>query len=848
MSDIKDTLNRLFEKHRIVFWYDSKQEMRAEFSELALAGVEKLEIEDNEFGLKHRVLRDAPKQQFLIYKAGEQPEPLQNWLLDIELAHTVFSTDQVSIWLSELELPYEFSELVAGHSAFFDPQKAPAQAEKRKAALKNLLCSDDTLGQVRMKMLAVCVGANKQGEQRIDNILELLLAELTKSKSTLFSLIKRCALDNYLWQQIERHYGYLTGSPSIQDFSIELFKACYSMSLATPINNDPIKLNRDALVFFKRWKDSRTHQSSFEGLSEECAQLLNVEMDLSHRPLQELIELDYFELIDKRVIHELVTAVEQRTLSQGEIALWCRQRRQGHWYAKYAHLYSAVDVASQFLALLDTVQLAMESSTAALHGYTTHWYKLDQLYRQYVYALKVSAQHTLLKTLTAQIENQYTNRYLLPLNNAWQQHVDAMSCWQVPTVTPQTQFYKKWVKPYADKNNKIAVIISDAFRYEAGHEMVSRIRQEDRYQAKLEYALSSLPSYTQLGMASLLPHETGSLNIAENKTGTVNIAKQSTQGTENRDKHLKNMLGERAGAVQAKQVLDNTFGENRKLFTTGCVKYIYHNRIDHTGDKMQSEGEAFEATEKTFDELLKLIKKLTSADVYNILITADHGFIYQNKPLEESDFLANDVQGEVLYNDRRFVLGKGLNCSDALKNFSAAQLNLQGDVGAVIPKGIQRLRLSGSGSRFVHGGATLQETVIPVISINKKRQSDIAAVEVDVLRGGTNVITSGQLSVTLYQAEAVSDKMQPRRLRVGLYTEAGKLISDCHEVVLDLSSENPREREMKLRFLLTQDADEANNQEVTLKLEEPIVGTNQHRHYKQLPYTLRRSFTSDFDF
>lgn len=854
-SRIDAALERLFAKHRIVFWYDSKRELRSEFEALELADVEKLEITDNEFGLKHRVLRESPKQQFLLYKEGEQPEPLQNWLLDVELAFTIFRTDQVAIWLSELELPNEFADVVENHSAFFEPGRAPAQAAKRKEALKKLLTHEDSLPLVRMKMLSVCAGANKKGEDRIDNVLELLLAELQKTKAPLYSMIERCGLDAFLWLQVERHYGYQSDSPSIKDFAIELFKSCYSMGLESSLNNDPIKLSSDALVFFKRWKDSRTHEASFEALSEDCAELLNLEADLTHRDLKELIELDYFELIDKRVIHELVTAVEQRTIPQGEIALCCRQRRQGHWYSRYQHLYSAVDVASQFLALLDTVQLSMANSSEAVQGYTSHWYKLDQLYRQYIYALKVSAQNTLLNSLTEQIENQYTNRYLLPLNNLWQHHVDAMAAWQVPDVTPQANFYRKWVKPYQDKDKKIYVIISDAFRYEAGHEMVSRIRQEDRYQAKLEHALSALPSYTQLGMASLLPQSKDvqgaaemPLQIAENKTATVAMGTQSTQGQAGRDKVLKTLLGDRVGAVLAKNILDQTLVENRELLKDHDVLYIYHNRIDHSGDKIHSEGEAFKATEETFDDLLKLIKKLTSANASNILITADHGFIYQNKPLEESDFLANDVKGNVLYNDRRFVLGKSLNSSEALKGFTAEQLNLHGDVGAVIPKGTQRLRLSGSGSRFVHGGATLQETVIPVISINKKRQSDTTAVEVDVLRGGTNVITSGQLSVTLYQTEAVTDKVQPRKLRVGLYTDGGKLISDSHEVLLDLNSENPREREMKLSFVLTQDAEEANNQEVLLKLEEPVSATNQYKDYKQLPYTIRRSFTSDFDF
>lgn len=845
---IHQALSRLFAKHRIVFWYDEKKELRDAFDALSLDGVVKLEIQNNEFGLKHRLLREAPKQSFLIYKEDKQPKPMQNWLLDIELANATFRTDQVAIWLSELELPHEFSELVEQHAVFFDAAKAKILAEKRKAALKKLLKRDDTLNVVRLKMLAVCAGAAQQADARIDVILEALISELIKPKQAIYKLMERCNLNGFLWQYLEQFYGYRSEQPSIKDFAIELFISCYSMGLDSALSGRDIKLNSDALVFFKRWKDSRTHQGVFEALSDDYADLLNIEDDLNKRKLKEVIELDYFRLIDKKVIHELVATVEHRTLSQGEVTFYCRQRRQGHWYSKFKHLYDAVDVASQFLVLLDTVELNMANSSAAVQGYVSHWYKLDQLYRQYIYNLKASSQNTLLNSLTEKVENLYINRYLLPLNNAWQSHVDEMKHWNVPDAMPQVKFFTKWVKPFLDKNNKICVIISDAFRYEAGEEMVGRIRQKDRYQAKLDHALSSLPSYTQLGMASLLPQGDRKLKIADNKTAAVFCGVQSTLGTDNRDKQLKAVLGDRAGAIQAKQVLEMTTSENRELMKAHDVLYIYHNRIDHTGDKMQSEGEAFEATEKTFDDLMKLIQKMTNANVNNLLITADHGFIYQNKPLDESDFLANNVKGGVLYNDRRFVLGKDLECNESMKSFSAEQLGLDGDIHAVIPKGLQRLRLSGSGSRFVHGGASLQEVIIPIISINKKRQSDITFVEVDILRGGTSVITSGQLSVTLYQNEPVTDKIRPRAFRVGIYTENGTLISDKHEILLDLTSGNPRERELKLRFVLTQEANMVNNQEVTLKLEEPVEGSNQYREYKNLRYTIRRSFTSDFDF
>ncbi len=136
--------------------------------------------------------------------------------------------------------------------------------------------------------------------------------------------------------------------------------------------------------------------------------------------------------------------------------------------------------------------------------------------------VKVSGQTSLLNFLTEQIENFYTNRFLLPLNNAWQLHVDGMSKWHVDGLAPQRRFFHRLVKPHLDNENKIVVIISDALRYEAGGEMVERIRHEDRCQAKLEAILSSLPSYTQLGMASLLPQSSDApLQIVENKTSTV---------------------------------------------------------------------------------------------------------------------------------------------------------------------------------------------------------------------------------------------------------------------------------------------------------------------------------------
>lgn len=828
---IAQALTTLFERHRIVFWYDAKHELRHDFEALTLPGIEKLELTNNEYRIKYRLLREEPNQKFLLYRDGPQPADMDNWLLDVQLAHGEFRTDQVGLWLSELDLGLEFADVVQAHAAFYE-------AIKRKEALKRLLKPDDTHGMIRLKMLAVCAGS----EPRMDTIVETLLQELADGRDDKIKLIGRCGLERFLWEQMTRCYGYKSDEPGIRDFLIELFKSSYAMG-----TDGQVRLTGDALVFLKRWKDSRQFEASFETLSGECTEVLGIEQDLAKRDFRQLIDLDYFRLIDQKIISDLVRAVTSRTVSSGDVALWVRQRRQGHWYRDYRHLYEAVDFAAQFIHALAEAKLTMDSLADGVQRYSRFWYQLDQLYRKFTYHIRMSGQASLMGPLTDQIENLYSNNYLLKVNDRWQSFVDETSKWDVPSIPLQRTFFEYWVQPFLRKDNKVCVIISDAMRYEIGDELLSLIRQEDRYSAELEAALSMLPSYTQLGMAALLPNK--DLAIADNDTGTVLVDGQSSQGSANRTKILKAAVQGRAQAITSEDLMALNKEESRELLKANDLLYIYHNRIDHTGDKMHSEGLAFEAVEQTLEDLVRLVKKLTGANATNILITADHGFIYQNRTLEESDFSGGDAVGDqILYRDRRFVLGKALEANPALRKFSPSELGLSGSVELQIPKSINRLRLKGSGSRFVHGGASLQEIVIPVLKINKKRQSDVTAVEVDILRGANSVITSGQLAVVLYQAQPVTDKVQTRVLRAGIYTEAGDMISDSHDLTFDLTSDNPRERELQVRFVLTRKADEANNQEVILKLEEKHAGTSHYKEYKSLRYLMRRSFTSDFDF
>ncbi|WP_442596638.1 BREX-1 system phosphatase PglZ type A [Parapusillimonas sp. JC17] len=830
---ITQALSNLFAKHRIVFWYDANGDFRADFESLPLPDVTPIELANNEFGVKHRILRTAPEEKFLLFHDGPAPAELDNWLLDVMLAHAEFRTDQNAIWLSEMELSPdpEFMALVQEHNEFF-------QAVKRREELKKILHKQDTANQIRSKMLAVCADS----DARLDAVLEQLLQELADGNDDKLRLITRCKLDAFLWEQTSRHFAYHSANPSLRDFSIELFKSCYAMG-----TDGTIKLNGDALVFLKRWKNSRPFGQAFETLSQECAQVLDIEQDLDARDYRTLMELDYFRLIDLKILSDLVREVAGQTVAAGDVSQWVRQRRQSHWYGEFQHLYEALDIAAQFTQTLADARLEMSSIADGVQRYSRTWYVLDRQYRKFIYNVRKSGQTSLMGPLAERIENLYTNNFLLTLGDRFQACVDGAKHWEALPVRRQDDFFKHWVQPFLDKDTRVCVIVSDAMRYEIGEELLSVIRREDRYGAELQPALAMLPSYTQLGMAALLPHKT--LEIVDNDQAGVLVDGVSTQGTANRNKILEQALGGLGQAMKAEDFMALNRDESREVLKANRVLYLYHNRIDHTGDKLQSEGLAFDAAEDTLSDIIQLVKKLTAANASNILVTADHGFIYQNRELAESDFLAANVsRDKVLFRNRRFLLGKGLEPHPSVHTFVPSQLGLQGEITVQIPKSINRLRLQGSGSRFVHGGATLQEVVIPVLKINKKRQSDTALVEVDILRGASSVITSGQLAVTFFQSTPVTDKTQPRVLQAGIYTDEGELISDSHELRFDLESDNPREREVPVRFVLTRQADQANGQEVNLRLNEQYAGTTHTTIYKSLRYTIRRAFTSDFDF
>ena len=820
-------LMRLYEDqgHRIVFWYDAARDLRAAFDAVDLPGVSKLEIANNEFGLKYRMLRQEPKARFLLYKDGAEPPMPENWLLDVQLASAVFRADQAAIWVADLGIPAKYEAAVRDHAEFY-------RSGKRLEALRAIERErpSQSANDVRRKMLAGCAGADGD----LDTVTEALLAELADGQDDSLRLIDRVGLAEFFWKEVSARYGYTTDTPDFQDFAITLFSSAWARAMG-----EAAPLNTDAALMFRRWSASRRWGEAFEKLSGDYQDVLKIRDDLASRDFRVLIPHDHFEEVDRRIVVSIVEGLAQQSLPATDVLKWVRDRRQSHWYSRYADVYQAIGYATEFQQALAEADLTMTSLSDGVKRYSASWFRLDQLYRKFIYHMQKSGQSGLLSALYEAVENRYTTNFVLKLNDAWQDQVARLTDWAVPGFPRQVDFYREQAAEYRRKDQKVVVIISDALRYEVAEEALREIRKLNRFDAELKPMIGVLPSYTQLGMAALLPHR--QLAIRDDND-LVLLDGESTMGATAREKALAaGRAGDRVKVLAAKDFMNLGSSEGKDLFRDHDVLYLYHNQIDAIGDKLATEENVPAAAEDAIQDLVKLVRKLTSANFSNILITADHGFLWQHKALEEPE-------GEIVTRSRRFVIGRGLNSSGGMKKFSAAQLGLEGEQDILIPNSINRLRVKGSGSRFVHGGASLQEIVLPVLRVGEQRKEDVGQVSVQIIPPPRAQITTGQIQVTFYQAEPVTDKQQPRQVYAAIFADDGTLISDEAELEFDFTSENPRERELSRSFLLSKAADAYNNQTVFLKLRTRIGKTSHFEDHASQPLLLKRGISTDFDF
>ena len=479
-------------------------------------------------------------------------------------------------------------------------------------------------------------------------------------------------------------------------------------------------------------------------------------------------------------------------------------------------------------------------------NYVKDFYKFDSEYRCFITAFDRLGDTDPFNSLFEKLEQDYTNSYLNDLSVKWCAIWDGETRWHLSGITSQQGFYDRYIRRYVSDNERVVVIISDGLRYESAVQLNEELNRGQKGKSELDAMLGVIPSYTALGMAALLPHKT----IEITSKGDFEINGISTEGTANREKILQTVKKE-ALAIRAAQIINlNQQQLHEKLSESGNkLIYIYHNTIDARGDNASTENEVFEATEKAFNEIFTLVRKLRTLDlsIQNIVITADHGYIYRRTPLQERDKTPKeDLAG--VKSKRRFIIANENLEQQGTQSFPMSYLDKNSDMYAILPRSTNCFKLSGAGSCYVHGGTSLQEVVIPVIRFrsDKKANPSMNTKKVSVsVTSLSHKVTSIVTHLTFFQNEPVDEKHLPIHITAFFEDESGERISSENIIIADSTSKEPQDRAYKEKFTLKNMAyDKGKNYYLVLKDEKESV----NQELERIPFVIDLLFGGNIQF
>ena len=272
---------------------------------------------------------------------------------------------------------------------------------------------------------------------------------------------------------------------------------------------------------------------------------------------------------------------------------------------------------------------------------------------------------------------------------------------------------------------------------------------------------------------------------------------------------LRAVLGAVNGvAIRADALLAMKKDQGRAFVSRHRVIYVYHNQVDAIGDTASTEAQTFQAVRTAITNLADTVRYIVNTLNGNyVVITADHAFVFTETVPGAPDrsALTEKPPGTVTAK-KRYLIGHDLPDADQTWHGTTLVTAVaEGGMEFWIPKGANRFHFTG-GARFIHGGAMLQEIVVPVITVRHKKDKTVRGdtktkpVTVHVL-GTSHKITAPRHRFELLQMEPVSERVKPITLKVAVY-EGDEPVTNIETVTFDSASGHMDERKKWVPLIL----------------------------------------------
>ena len=790
----------LKEKKNIVFYFDADGSLNDELINISATNIKLIIVANNYFELKYKLEFEWKDQPIFLYHPFAKPnetEIKKYPLLDLLKANTELRLDDASEFISEYGLQEYHLPMV---KQYIKQLKTRTNQKKLARILDASHFSKDSL---KLGLISITLGFNTVVDRNSCMAKWLCLAiddkSFIKINTTLTELDLELDLMNWFHNLIDIKSGNLSNEFARDTVS----KIKYNILTAyidKPVKNDSyikLKLLRTAdlnrlQAFFHDWENNPVLKENiadiFMQLGEDVksSNILQWYGDqhefgyYSEEMIQAIIKNLYQEIEGNavKIKDDCFRWMQSKSLSQ-------EQKLQIMFLYYTAGVYAVLEGYRSF---------KFNTAEDYIKEYTNELYKVDLNYRNAVSAFnKVNDSLFEFDEIANNVFNDLNHKYdrfLIELNVEWQQVLKENNFnLNEIEVDKQYDFYKNNLKGF---DYKMVVIISDALRYELGHELYNDLLSDSKNNLSIEPSLASIPSYTNIGMTNLLPHS--GITVDKGSSDLVFKINDKPSVSTNRTAILQ-MTEPESKAIDYTEVMKFDRGNGRDFFKNNRIVYIYHDWIDAVGDKKRTEYETFEATTKAKEDIKRLINKLYGWNVYHVLVTSDHGFLFNYNELAESSreiipktkgYSREHVRFVVADEFEGKVDGYQLNLKDTT--------NIDTELKVSVPRAINRYRKQGNvGVQFVHGGASLQELLTPVIKFYKQKKETHQSVSFKRI-DSTDKTASGNLKITLLQDQPVSNEFKSSEIVFGLYSDTAELLSKEVIVIFNSTSGNPKER------------------------------------------------------
>ena len=308
------------------------------------------------------------------------------------------------------------------------------------------------------------------------------------------------------------------------------------------------------------------------------------------------------------------------------------------------------------------------------------------------------------------------------IHTAFMRHLKD-SGWEPAGLSTNRSLFDRLVAPrMLDTGTKTAIFLIDALRYELGHELQKVLA--DEHQVTLSPSAAPLPSVTPYGMAALLPEAESKLEInRRDDRYEVSYDGDPLKSVNDRMGVLKSRFGDRFDHVK----LSDLARDKVDLSNAPDLLVVRSNDIDEQFELSDDLGTALSVVTRSLNEIRASLRRLQAAGFDHAVICTDHGFV-----LPEANGVGDVCQkptGNWINVHDRCLLGAG-NDDPANLVVPVQELGIPGDFhDAALPKALVPYR---KGLSYFHGGASLQELVVPVLEVTISPPVDRATSSLEV--------------------------------------------------------------------------------------------------------------------